>query len=194
MNKGRRLSATFVEWHQLTNLIAKLMKDQKYRLALLVSIPSYCGLRIGDVLRLRWIDILDKNDLIIQEGKTHKMREIRINQNLKNIISTAFNAQNGIDPQELIFINRYKTKAISVQFINKSLKKMAVEYGLTDNPTNWKSHMLRKSFGRHAYQASSRSDMGLILLSEIFGHSSPSVTRLYLGLRKEEFDSIYENL
>ena len=36
--------------------------------------------------------------------------------------------------------------------------------------------------------------MALIKLSELFNHSSPSVTRRYLGLRQEELGEVYEAL
>jgi integrase len=194
MNKGKRLAATHLEWHIVTNLLQKLQKDKNYRLLLLVGIPVYTGLRIGDVLKLKWNDFLGKTDLTVVEQKTRKVREIRLNDKLREIVSYAYHSQMIIDPDEPIFFNRYKTKVISIQYVNRALKKMALHYQLTDNPTEWKSHLLRKSFGRHVFQNSNKSDLGLIILSELFGHSSISTTRLYLGLKREEFQNIYENL
>jgi len=194
MNKGKRISASHVEWHIITNLLQKLQKDKNYRLLLLIGIPIYTGLRIGDVLKLKWIDFLGKTDLTIVEQKTSKIREIRLNEKLRELVSYAYHSQMIIDPGEPVFINRYKTKTISIQYVNRALKKLALHYKLTDNPTEWKSHLLRKSFGRHVYITNNQSDMGLIILSELFGHSSISTTRLYLGLKREEFQNIYENL
>jgi integrase len=194
MNKGKRLSAKHLEWHIVTSLLQKLQKDQNYRLLLIVGIPVYTGLRIGDVLKLKWGDFLGKTDLTIIEQKTNKMREIRLNEKLRELVSCAYNSQMISDPNEPIFLNRYKTKIISIQYVNRALKNMALHYQLTDNPTEWKSHLLRKSFGRHVFQNSNNSDLGLIILSELFGHSSVSTTRLYLGLKREEFQNIYENL
>lgn len=194
MNKGKRISATHLEWHIVTSLLQKLKKDQNYRLLLIVGIPVYTGLRIGDVLKLTWGDFLGKTDLTIIEQKTNKMREIRLNEKLRELVSCAYNSQMISDPNEPIFLNRYKTKIISIQYVNRALKKLALHYKLTDNPTEWKSHLLRKSFGRHVYLTNNQNDMGLIILSELFGHSSISTTRLYLGLKREEFQNIYENL
>ena len=194
MNKGKKLSATFIEWYVFTNLLQKLQKDNNFRMALLIGIPGYLGLRIGDCLKLKWSDILNKTDLIIQEGKTRKMRELRVNRNLQELILQAYTSLKVDDTDELIFINRYKTKAISLQFVNRILKKTALKYKLTNDPSQWKSHMLRKTFGRHVYESNNKNDMGLIILSQLFNHSSVATTRLYLGLKKEELDNIYENL
>ena len=38
------------------------------------------------------------------------------------------------------------------------------------------------------------AEMALIKLSELVNHSSPSVTRRYLGLRQEELGEVYESL
>jgi hypothetical protein len=36
--------------------------------------------------------------------------------------------------------------------------------------------------------------MALIKLSEIFNHSSPMITRRYLGLRAQELEEVYNSL
>jgi integrase len=56
------------------------------------------------------------------------------------------------------------------------------------------THSLRKSFGRAVYEKNGRSEDALVKLSEMFQHSSPGLTRKYLGLRKQELGAIYMNL
>ena len=41
-------------------------------------------------------------------------------------------------------------------------------------------------------QAGENSEMALIKLSELFNHSSPQITRRYLGLRHEELMEVYD--
>lgn len=59
---------------------------------------------------------------------------------------------------------------------------------------NISSHSLRKSFGRRVYENNNESEKSLIYLSELFNHTSLSVTRKYLGIRQEELNDIYMNL
>jgi len=69
MNKGKRLAASHLEWFVFTNLLAKLQKDENYRIAMIIAIQGYTGLRIGDTLKLKWSDFLDKIDLTLHEEK-----------------------------------------------------------------------------------------------------------------------------
>lgn len=38
------------------------------------------------------------------------------------------------------------------------------------------------------------SNESLILLMELFGHSSPSITKTYLGIRTQEIHNVYDSL
>ena len=60
---------------------------------------------------------------------------------------------------------------------------------------HFSTHSLRKTFGRKVVeQAGENSEMALIKLSELFNHSSPMITRRYLGLRHEELMNVYDEL
>ena len=57
------------------------------------------------------------------------------------------------------------------------------------------THSLRKTFGRKVVEsAGENSEMALIKLSELFNHTSPQITRRYLGLRQEELMEVYNSL
>ena len=52
--------------------------------------------------------------------------------------------------------------------------------------------VLRKTFGRKVVESlGENSEKELIKLSEIFNHTSPQITRIYLGLRMEELLKVY---
>lgn len=54
---------------------------------------------------------------------------------------------------------------------------------------------MRKTFGRKVYESSgSDAVMALMRLSELFNHSSPRITKIYLGIRQEELLSAYDLL
>jgi integrase len=59
---------------------------------------------------------------------------------------------------------------------------------------NISSLSLRKSFGRRVYENNGESEKALTYLSELFNHSSQSITRQYLGIRQEELNDIYDGL
>ena len=73
------------------------------------------------------------------------------------------------------------------------LKEIKTKYNLKIE--HFSTHSLRKTFGRKVVeQAGENSEMALIKLSELFNHSSPQITRKYLGLRHEELMEVYDTL
>lgn len=190
--KGQQTKSDFIEWDKLQSLILKLERDGNRKFALLISIGIYTGLRISDILILRWKDVVAQEFVEVVEKKTKKFRRVRINQHLKDIISRIYSNEN--DLENLIFLNRFQTSSISVQYVNRQLKELATEYKLSKEPAKIKSHSLRKSFGRRVFENNDNSERSLILLSEMFNHTSIKTTKIYLGIREKEIFDVYDNL
>ncbi len=191
---GQKTTADYIEWEKLQNLILKLERDGDNKFALLLSIGSYTGLRISDILNLKWSEILDKDLLEVHEKKTGKFRRIKMNPHLIEIIERIRLTSNFVNIDDFVFLNRYSTSTISTQFVNRKLKKIACDYKLCKYPNTIKSHSLRKSFGRRVFENNDNSDRSLILLSEIFNHSNIKTTKIYLGIREKEIFVIYNAL
>jgi len=190
---GQKTKSDYIEWNKLQSLILKLERDGDWKFALLIAIGIYTGLRISDILLLRWRDIVEKEFIEITEMKTKKYRRIKINQNLSEIIERML-SHNENELEKLIFLNKFKTSTISVQYVNRKLKTLAFEHNLSKEPTKIKSHSLRKSFGRRVFENNDNSERALILLSEMFNHTSIKTTKIYLGIREKEIFEIYDSL
>lgn len=156
-------------------------KTQKIGLYILTSI--YTGLRTGDIQKLTWNDF-NTDSLTVIEEKTGKVRSIQINDTLRKAIDKT-RSGNG-----LIFLSQKKS-VYSTQALNRILKDVFRKESKTNNIS---THSLRKTFGRRVYDSCNQSDYSLTLLSEMFAHSSTQITRIYLGLKQEEFDNVYINL
>ena len=77
--------------------------------------------------------------------------------------------------------------------VNRHFKTIKVKYQI--KVRNFSTHSLRKTFGRRVVDmAGAEAEMALIKLSELFNHSSPMITRRYLGLRQEELGEVYDSL
>jgi hypothetical protein len=59
---------------------------------------------------------------------------------------------------------------------------------------NVSSHMFRKTLGNRALKLNNYSNESMVLLMELFNHSSPTTTKRYLGVRDSEIQSIYDSL
>ncbi|MCK5138078.1 MAG: tyrosine-type recombinase/integrase [Bacteroidales bacterium] len=192
--KGQRTKASYLDWNEMLVLLQKLERDEEYKYLLLFAIGSYTALRYGDLSKLKWNDFIGTEKLTITEGKTNKERIIHINQHLSEIIERVHHKLGIVNYDELIFINRDKTKAINIQYVNKRLKHLAINYNLRIDPEEVSTHMFRKTLGRHVWEMNKHSEKSLILLGNLFNHSSLSITRAYLGIRQQEIGDIYLNL
>ncbi len=190
--KFSKTVSDYLEWHQAMNLIRNLYSDKKYRISLLVAMGSFWGLRISDLLSLRWEHILDRQEFELVEKKTGKVREIRINQKLIRHIADCYNQINPKSPKEHIFLSQKHT-VYSVQRVNSILKGLKTKYNLKIK--NFSSHSFRKTFGREIFSRSgAQAELAIVKLSELFNHSSPAVTRRYLGISKQELLATYDIL
>jgi integrase len=191
--KNTKATTSFIEWDDFKKLVSKLERDEQYKFCLLITIGVFTALRISDLLKLRYVDILNKDVLIVVEQKTKKTRSIKINPDMHSIVSRVVKKTNIKDLNELIFLNRFGTKAIDKSYVNVKLKVLFKTYNIRVNG-NVSSHTFRKSFGRKLLQENNYSNQHLILLSELFGHSSPSITRTYLGIREKEIHDLYTSI
>jgi len=190
--KHSNTTADYIEWNAMLNLVRRLYKDGNYRMSLLIGCGCFFGLRISDILQLSWDMLLDKDSFMLNEKKTDKRRIIRINDRFQEHIKDCYNALNIQDKSQKCFLSNKKV-VYSVQRINIILKEIKERYNL--KVEHLSTHSFRKTFGRRIVeQAGENSEMALIKLSELFNHSSPMITRRYLGLRHEELMEVYETL
>jgi len=191
---GQRTKSDYIDWSKLQLLSQQLERDGDWKFCLLITIGMYTGLRVGDLTQLRFSDVLNKDTLELQEKKTGKTRKILINQHLRDTISRIHKKVNPPDIDGFIFLNNRGTKTISRQFINGKLKRLVTKYHTVKDPSRIKSHSIRKSFGRRVWETNGETEKGLVILSEIFNHSSVKTTRIYLGITQQEVYDVYQNL
>ncbi len=190
--KFQNTTADYLEWDSNILLISKLYQNQNYKFSLLIALGSFFGIRISDILNLKWSDILNADILTIIEKKTKKQRTIKINDHLKKHIQSCYKEIKPLSPNDYIFISQ-KGTVYSVQRINVVFKEIRVKYKLKIK--NFSTHSMRKSFGRQVYNnAGSNAELALVKLSELFNHSDVRTTRKYLGLRTEELMEAYDLL
>ena len=185
-------TADFLEWEIAMSLIRKLAKDENYKMSLLVALGCFTGLRISDILALRWNQILKTNEFTIFEKKTGKKRIIRLNQQLQKHIEECYKHIKPMGDKAPILVSQ-KGTVFSIQRINVIFKEIKKRYRLKIN--NFSCHSLRKTFGRQVYNMNNEnSELALVKLMELFNHSSVAITKRYLGLRQEEILETYDCL
>ena len=187
--KYSNTTADYLVWSDAMNLIRKLAKNEDYKMSLLIALGCFTGLRISDILALRWNQILGVDEFTIIEKKTGKQRTLRLNPQLQEHIQECYEHIQPIGVKAPILVSQ-KGTTFTIQAINRKLKDIKKQYKLRIN--NFSCHSLRKSFGRQVYNMNeSNAELALVKLMELFNHSSIAITKRYLGLRQEELLETY---
>ena len=185
-------TADYLVWSDAMNLIRKLAKDGNYKISLLIALGCFTGLRISDILALRWKQILHVEEFTIIEKKTGKKRTLRLNPQLQQHVAECYEQIQPLGINAPILVSQ-KGTVFTVQRINVILKEVKKKYRL--KVKNFSCHSLRKTFGRQVYNMNSdNSELALVKLMELFNHSSLAITKRYLGLRQEEILQTYDCL
>jgi len=191
--KGSNTTATYLEWAEFQFLIQRLEKDKDYKYCLLIATGVYTGLRISDLLNIKYSDIIGKERLVVTEKKTNKRREIKINKDLRELVERIFQLQNTSNSDNYMFINRFGSKPIDKSYVNVQLKRIQRKYRIKLD-AGFSTHSFRKTLGRRVISVNDNSEMSIYLLMELFGHSSPQITKRYLGIRQQEIFDVYDAL
>ncbi len=192
--KGQKTKTTYLNWNEMLVLLQKLERDGEYRFMLLFAVGSFTALRYGDLCKLKWNDLMGRNKFSMVEGKTKKQRTIHINQQLSDIIDRMYQKMGIENGDALIFANKAGSKPINIQYVNRRLKQIAVKYRLEIESEEVSTHMFRKTLGRHVWESNDHSEKSLILLGNLFNHSSVKITKAYLGIREKEIGDLYLSL
>ncbi|MHB8065805.1 MAG: tyrosine-type recombinase/integrase [Ruminiclostridium sp.] len=156
------------------------------------------GLRAGDLLSLKYSDILENGKIvdsitIIEEKTLHtrkivQKRELEINDSAKKAIQLYLESiNNEYDIDDYIFTSRKGNEAITVGSAHKIIKAIARDLKIKGN---YGTHSLRKTFGYHAYN----NGIPLETLQKVYGHSTQAMTLKYIGITKEVIKSVYHSL
>jgi len=182
-----------MSWDDFKSLVSKLERDGEYKFCLMICIGVMTGLRLSDLLQLRFSQFENTDVLTIVEQKTKKTRKIKINKDLKEILERIREKMGVTDSDRYIFLNRFGAKPIDKSYVNVKLKDIMKKYDIVLEG-NVSSHTFRKTLGNRVLRLNNYSNEAMVLLMELFGHSSPSITKRYLGIREKEVLDVYDSL
>jgi integrase len=203
--KGLKTTTYSIDWETLVRLESRLLytlrkqpkNDRSIQDLLTISLGSRLGLRVGELLKLKWKDLRDINPgerIIINEQKTGKQRVVVMSQRLRetlDIISTL------TEITECHYILKsQKSKGIapmSIQNFNLRLKKILKENNVKfiGNPS---SHLLRKTWvvGTIKKGFENGDHLSLVKVSRLIGHSNISTTLRYTNFEVSQSYNLFE--
>lgn len=190
----------------IERLSRHLIQQKRYRDNMLFIVGINLGLRVSDLVTLRFSDIINENfsfktTFPLLEKKTKNTRKVKKNRYLT--INDAV-----MDAVELYLRNcpsklddyMFKSESnrgsnqnqhLTTFSVERILKKAASEVGIDCHVS---THTLRKTFGYHQMVMGGNDPRRLLLLQKIFGHSSVAQTLDYIGITGEEIEEAYLGL
>ena len=155
-----------------------LSKSENLNFWLYCNISMRTGLRSIDILKMKVSDIdFEKGKVRLIERKTKKEVEAPISKTILDKIDTS--------KEYVLWNEKYKCN-VSLMTINRRLKKI-----FQGSNINVSSHSIRKACATTIYEKTGNN----IIKAMIFlNHSSPLMTKNYLGISKEEKFQLYSLL
>ena len=176
----------------------KLIKKEKgIKEWLVVVFGLNTGLRISDILSLRWGDILNgkvRDKVYIREKKTSKEKTFILNDSVKDGVEEYLNClkKEGyqIIPDNYVFFSdRRVNNPLTRQYIHKIINEYGKRVGLDEEKLG--THSLRKTMG---WYLRTNKNVGIEVLMKLFNHSSTRITERYIGLEQKEIDDVYSKV
>lgn len=187
----------------ITKISRMLIDQQRYRDNMLFILGINFGLRISDLLQLRFYMLIDESfsfrtTFPILEKKTKKTRKIQKNRyiTINDAVVDAVTLYLQHNPASLdSYLFRSESnrgsnqnKPMSRASADRIVKDFIASAGLDIKAS---THTLRKTFGYHQMLMSGNDPRKLLLLQKMFGHSTSSQTLDYIGITMEEIEEAY---
>lgn len=166
------------EREQIEQMKAKLLA-KSYRDYMIFIMGVNTAMRVSDILQLKVKDVRGRTHLEWYEKKTGKRKYFRMNDTLIRELDeyTRF----ALDDDYLFESKRQPGKPIDRVRYYRIINSVAREIGIQDRIG---THSMRKTFGYHFYQKTKDIET----LMQLLNHSSPIVTRRYIGVNQDHID------
>lgn len=151
------------------------------RIATALTLEANLGLRISDILRLHYCDIIKDGDryrLNISEIKTGKERVFTVPEEIRSYIND-YRIRHHMTEQQRLF-------DLSERQIQKHLQATCEYLGFSDIST----HSFRKYFATEIYI---QNDYNIELVRQLLQHSSTAVTQKYIGIQQKQVEDALQN-
>lgn len=156
-------------------LASKIKSIQNLKHKAILSFGLSCGLRVSEVINLKWDNIDRERNLIhIRNAKGAKDRFAHLNNNMIMLLEKYWHS---FKPKEYIFNGQF-----SAQYSASSVQKLVKKY---IHPKA-SFHLLRHSFATYAHEQGN----DIAMLSKTLGHNSIKTTMIYTHISNNSLKNI----
>ena len=143
------------------------------------------GLRVGEVVRLKTIDLNFRQKIVKVRGKGGKERIVPFNDKALQAVEDYLAFRRPKGPVKELFLN-YLQQPLTTRGVRVILNKILAEIGMVKKAS---PHTFRHSFASHFLSGGAE----MRIVQEALGHSSLSTTQIYTHLNWDNMKKVYEN-
>lgn len=165
-----------------------ISKDNGMRDRAMLELMYATGLRVSELLSLRFRNVNMQNGLITVYGKGNKQRSVPVSsfalEFLRKYIDGPRKRVKGSKDTDIIFLNR-DGKALSRTYFFMQVKRYAEEKSIDSSVS---PHTLRHCFATHLLE----NGASLRAVQEMLGHSNIATTQIYTEVSTKRIMSAYD--
>ena len=165
-----------------------ISKDNGMRDRAMLELMYATGLRVSELLSLRFRNVNMQNGLITVYGKGNKQRSVPVSsfalEFLRKYIDGPRKRVKGSKDTDIIFLNR-DGKALSRTYFFMQIKRYAEEKGIDSSVS---PHTLSHCFATHLLE----NGTSLRAVQEMLGHSNIATTQIYTEVSTKRIMSAYD--
>lgn len=165
-----------------------ISKDNGMRDRAMLELMYATGLRVSELLSLRFRNVNMQNGLITVYGKGNKQRSVPVSsfalEFLRKYMDGPRKRVKGSKDTDIIFLNR-DGKALSRTYFFMQVKRYAEEKGIDSSAS---PHTLRHCFATHLLE----NGASLRAVQEMLGHSNIATTQIYTEVSTKRIMSAYD--
>ena len=124
----------------------------------------------------------------MKQRKQNKFVKLFFNQTVQTAINNYISEYPIEKLDDYLFLSRQGNDPITVQSFWNIIKGAAAEAGIEQNIG---SHSLRKTFGFWRWHEAKDKNKALVILQQVFNHSSTQVTARYIGILDDEVEDMF---
>ncbi len=164
--------------------IFEQVQNVKHKMLLLLGYGA--GLRLSEIVHLKWEDILmAEHKIHIKGGKGKKDRMVMLPYSIIDSLETYGRLNNSVNGW--VFEGQYKGEPYSTSSVQQIMRRAVEKSGLTKRAT---VHTLRHSFATHLLE----DGTNLRYIQSLLGHSSIKTTTIYTHLSEKKILNIHSPL
>lgn len=165
-----------------------ISKDNGMRDRAMLELMYATGLRVSELLSLKFRNVNMQNGLITVYGKGNKQRSVPVSsfalEFLRKYMDGPRKRVKGSKDTDIIFLNR-DGKALSRTYFFMQVKRYAEEKGMDSSVS---PHTLRHCFATHLLE----NGASLRAVQEMLGHSNIATTQIYTEVSTKRIMSAYD--